>query len=91
LKKYFASFLLVVNAFLISYAYGLNSCRVKVVDHSLPPLEAKRVKPETSGQVKKATTDASAKGFKSGDSSMNFATAKHAAVKHSSHAAKKGT
>jgi hypothetical protein len=59
-KKFFIYFLLVVNAFLISYAYGLNSIRVQVVDHSLPPLKTPAVtKPSgaksTTGKAKPDT------------------------------------
>jgi len=73
----FLYFLLLLNAFFISYAYGLNSMKVKVVDHSLPPLKpavvktpAKptpaKTKPNTTGSAKTAParhpTTASAKG-----------------------------
>ncbi len=66
MKKFFIYFLLVLNAFLMSYAYGLNSLRVKVVDHSLPALKPPAVtKPSavksTAGKAKPDTA-AGAKG-----------------------------
>lgn len=59
MKKTFIYFLLVLNAFFISYAYGLNTIKVQVVDHSLPPLKppaaaAKTTKPAKATSAKSA-------------------------------------
>lgn len=42
-KGHFISALLVVDAFLIAFAYGFNSRTVQVVDSSLPPVKPKTV------------------------------------------------
>ena len=102
MKKAFFKLLIIINTFLVSYAYGLNSQRVQVIDHTLPALVTKKAeteKPPTGKPAGKSAAQAAAKtGANTGSSATTkpqaqaktpATTTKHGHSKHAAHAAKK--
>jgi hypothetical protein len=89
LKIKFLCFLLVVNAFLISYAYGLNSCRVKVIDPSLPPVEVKKEEPKPAEAKKPLTKPAASKTTTTKTTTHTSSNTTHVHAKHATHPVKK--